>query len=176
MDDSSSGGKLTPWKIWLHPVRSWKRLEDLADAVKAAEAARKEASDITLRQSAEMIRAVEENAEKRAELAESLRRAQSRIEELLRENEEQRLKIEEYRDVEQAIADFEKRLGEFEAIRKDYDLRLHTLRLQLDDANRRLNEKGASGISDPGRIEMRPRRKKKEKDPSGWFNPLPDNI
>lgn len=167
----------TPIGIWLHPYRTLRRIGELREALSAAESARREAQDIAVRQAADNSKALEENADKRAELAEKLRLAEERIQELERENRKQAEQIEEYGDVETAMKEFDARLSGFESVKKSYEHKISNLRRQLEDANRRLTERGAQRVKEPETIDMTQKRNKpKEKDPASWFRPLPDNL
>lgn len=175
-DTENTQQPLTPFKVWLHPVKSWRRIEQLKEELLQAEAARREASELALRISEENRKALDEQAEARVSIAEELRKAQDRAEQLARRLEEAEAKIKEYGDIEAAIMEFDKKLDHFEEVKEAYEKRISTLRLQLDDANRRLRERGSDKVKDPSPIHMSRPHTVKEKDPSSWFRTLPDDL
>ncbi|MCM1378357.1 MAG: hypothetical protein NC097_07815 [Clostridium sp.] len=166
----------TPWSVRLHPRRAISEILELREKLVAATAAREESLEIALRQARDNEAAMEENADKRAKLAAKLRQLEAEAQQRDQELHELRSRLEDYGNIRHEIAEFEKKLGDFESVRQGYELRISTMQMQLDDARRRLREASDTDIADaPATINMKARRIN-EKDPSGWFRTLPDEL
>lgn len=144
--------EFTRWGVITHPRRVMRYLTGLHEELAASEARREQLQSIV----DDCLNRIEESGEKREEIASRLRDAQRTIEEQKVENDSLRGRLEESGEASELIREFESRLKEFEDIRRDYEKKIETLRIQLTDARGRLKKlTGSETIEDPSPIDMR---------------------
>lgn len=179
------------WEMLMHPGQIRAEISALRSELAAARGAQAEAREIMLVKDREHRKELIEANDRYVTLRQRHEEAEKRLEELRRETDALTMKLEERVEVEQTVAAFDARLGEFEKIKKNLELKIETLKKQLEEARRRLRESlvkdgltdeladgiSSRGLTERGAIDMRSRQKRGQrptKDPDNWFKTLPE--
>lgn len=135
--------KWTSRRIWLHPKRALKRIEEaentendlqqrLDEALSLLEKESKESASLSLRV---------------AELTQSLAEAERHLADELRKNEDTKLRLREaldsldaYKSIDDKMADFNQELKKVETVKRGYEKRITELEARLAAARKRLGE------------------------------------
>lgn len=144
--------KWTAWRVWLHPFRACRRLEEadkvendlqtrLDDALQLLEKQRKETSIQTF-QAAELSR----------QLAETEKELTARH----HEHEETRLQLmraldslAEHKSVDEKLREFDKELSKVEGMKRSYEKRITELESRLASARKRLSQADDNELVEP---------------------------
>lgn len=137
--DAPSGA----WDVWLHPRRTLSRIELLADENASIPELRE-----ALREVEESLAAQRSHNERltvqKAELASRLAAAHSEAEALRQELSVANARILDLEEVEKDLEEFTKVLDNVEAMKRNYENRIRTLRAQLLDTRQAL--KAVTGV------------------------------
>lgn len=141
-----NGGEWTRLRIWLHPGRALDAIDGLellcADLGRRLDGA----SACAGRLEAELERLRESAAEKDAGLA----RLSCESENLRREVADLRASLDERKDVERQIQEFDEKLKGIENMKRDYEKTIRDLNLRLRDYRRRSGQDCGSDLLEPG--------------------------
>lgn len=137
IDGGHTAGEVTPWQVWLHPVRSAEKIRTFDKTVERME----REHDVTR---GECARLAQENERLRGMLAES-ENARAGLESLLAQMRDE----EEFqREMEERMTLLEKEMEKAEEMKRRYEARIETLRRRVADANaelRRISGQAKSG-------------------------------
>lgn len=170
---------VSPWGVWLHPVRSYRSI------VEGAERLRMWGEERRIRQldietfmtritdtTARLEEARAEIASLRGDLVErgaALAAAEAQVRRLTAE-------LDELKGLEQRIAEFEQALGKMEDMKRNYERRITILRRRIqdfEDLTRRNEDLAIEMEKDPeplpGSVEA---RRRPMPDPGDWLQPL----
>lgn len=133
----------TPWRVWIHPRRAGRRLNEadeteedlkkrLDEALALLEQQRKETALQTFRTS--------ELSRRLAETEKRLTDEHRDLEETRHELVKARDLLEEHKTVDEKLMEFDRQLSKIEALKRSYEKRIAELQSRLADARKRLAE------------------------------------
>lgn len=134
--------KWTSWRVWLHPFRARRHIEEANGMQEDLSGRLAEALDMLEKQRKECARITMDNVEMSRHLSDcqfELSRTRSELTTVKRKLEEAEERLAEHRSVDEKIAEFEKDLSRTEAMKQAYEKRIAELESRLGDAKSRLS-------------------------------------
>lgn len=130
--------EFTAWRIWLHPKAARREIEELRRSLDENGDRLREAVELQgalqLRVEQLLIECEESETREASEISalrDKLRHTETLLRGLERERDELRMEVDERKDAETQIKEFESRLSEFGKVKDRYEERIRLLRAEL---------------------------------------------